>query len=122
MVQFRTLVADVQRQARIPAPDLAIALLRAFLTTLAERLQSRDAFALSRRLPKELATYLLSPPRAHGETFDAEQFVFRVAQRSKHSEDAVRRLAPVIGALIVSTHPPELREKIPQDIRALLLL
>lgn len=113
------MVAEVQRQARIPAPDLAIALLRAYFTTLAERLQSRDAFELARGLPNELATYLLSPPRAHGETFDAQQFVFRVAQRAKRSEDAVRRMAPVIGALVASASTPELRENIPQDLRVL---
>lgn len=100
VVEFRKYVSDLQRVARIPAPDRAIASLRAFFATLAERLQSRDALDISRGLPTELATYLLTPPRAAGELFTVDDFVFRVATRAKIDIYSARDHTMIIGGLL----------------------
>lgn len=123
MVELRTYIGDLQTRARIPAPDRAIAILRAFFSTLAERLQSRDALDVSAGLPRELATYLLTPPRAAGESFTAEQFVFRFAQRAKIALDDAQALTATVGGLL-SEHLSkraltDLLAALPEDLAAL---
>jgi uncharacterized protein (DUF2267 family) len=100
MVEFRTYVNDLQQQARVPAPDRAIAALRAFFVTLAERLPSRDALDVATGLPRELASWLLTPPRASGEDFDVPEFLFRMGTRAKLDRDAARFYAMIIGDLL----------------------
>lgn len=90
----------VGQLARIPIPEDVIAAFSAFLCTLAERLSSRDAFELARELPPELATFLLSPPRAHGDVFSAYEFYERMSARQHVSATLAERHARVIGAVV----------------------
>jgi uncharacterized protein (DUF2267 family) len=72
----------------------------AFLRTLGERLPSRDALALAAELPHELGTFVMSPPRAHGETFDYDELLRLVAERAKIPLYRTERYAKVIGGLM----------------------
>ncbi len=110
----------VSQLARIPTPEDVIGAFRAFLSTLAERLSSRDAFFIASELPPELATFLLSPPRAHGDSFSAHEFYSRMAQRqhlnAAISEDQARIIGAVIGAQLSERALGDLSAALPAEL------
>jgi uncharacterized protein (DUF2267 family) len=99
-MDFRRIIAGVGQHAHLPEPARTLAALSAFFVTLAERLEGRAAFSLSADLPRELANFLLSPPRAHGETFSMSEFYFRMSQRERVSVEMATRHARIIGAVV----------------------
>lgn len=126
MVELKTYVTDLQRLGRMPAPDRAIASLRAFFVTLAERLQSRDALDVARGLPNELGNYVLSPPRAAGEDFSADEFTFRMAKRAKLDPETARTHMTIIGSLLRDHLSKralnDLFHALPEDLCAILFV
>src|SRR5689334_22622876 len=86
-------------------------------------MQSRDALLLATTLPNELASLVLSPPRAHGEIFGLEEFFFRVRLREHASREVAERHAHVISAVLGAQLPRDsvarLREALPAEFHTL---
>lgn len=120
---FRRMFAAVRHLARIESPEEVLSAMRAFFCTLAERLQSRDALEVARYLPREFATFLLSPPRAHGDIFSPEEFYFRMGARERVSAEVAAHHARIIGAVTGASLSPQGRAELfavlPPDFRDL---
>lgn len=94
----------------------------ATLTTLAERVPSREAEEMAMHLPEELAEGVLAN-RCACEPFDAQEFVRRVAERTGVPEVAARENARAVLATLVHAVPQEevdyLRAALSEDYRPL---
>ncbi len=122
-MSFRRLFAAVAQYGRMPAPEDVWSALSAFFRTLSERIQGRDALLLASAQPTELASLVLSPPRAHGEVFTLEEFLFRMRVREHTSREVAERHARVIGAVLGAQLPPrtmsQLRDALPVEFHSL---
>jgi uncharacterized protein (DUF2267 family) len=114
-------IALVQREAGLDAPGAEQAA-RATLSTLAERLLPGEARTLAGLLPDRLATWV--SPRDERETFGADEFLRRAAERSGTDADSVEpRVRAVFYALSRALTAPEfatMAAELPKDYRPLL--
>ncbi len=121
----------VAEEAFLPEADPAVAVdgpsietpaVEATLAVLGERLSSREALEVGRRLPPALAGELHGAGRA--QRFDADEFVQRVAERTDLPElDAREAVVTVFGALRDAMGPTEfeyVRAALSDDYRRLL--
>jgi uncharacterized protein (DUF2267 family) len=83
---------------------------RATLQTLAERISRGEARQLAEELPPELAPWLHKPD-PYAESFDADEFLRRVAAREEADPSAAERDVRVVFAALSQTiSPRELRD------------
>ncbi|MFC7550899.1 DUF2267 domain-containing protein [Plantactinospora sp. GCM10030261] len=90
-MDYDTFVNLVARRAGVDV-DRAVELSRAALETLNDRLPGGAALDLATQLPLPLQG-LLRPPDDAAESFDAAEFVRRVATRAETGEEAARDAA-----------------------------
>lgn len=89
-MNYDTFVDQVARRAGVPATR-AVALSRATLATLAERLTGGEALDLAAQLPAPLQLLLRKGPDAeHADRFPAVEFVARIGQRADVDPATVR--------------------------------
>jgi uncharacterized protein (DUF2267 family) len=96
---------------------------RATLQTLAERISRGEADDLAAVLPPELAAWLHKPdPDAHA--FDADEFIRRVAERSRldmaGAERAARAVFTALGHAVPGKELADVAAQLPRDYARLL--
>jgi uncharacterized protein (DUF2267 family) len=92
---FNEFVGQVQYRLELPGEGEAVRATRAVLETLGERLQDGRAANLAGQLPMEIDYYLEAAD--HGQRFDYDEFVDRVADRA----DLDRSDASYYGQVVV---------------------
>jgi uncharacterized protein (DUF2267 family) len=120
-VQYDELIGRVAVPARLSERE-AEALTRATLATLAERISGGEARDLAARLPAPLQEALL-PAQGPAKAFTFEEFVHRVAERSRR-DLTVSQMAvdAVIATLRVAVMPGEfdgVLSQLPKDFHEL---
>ncbi|MFV2116432.1 DUF2267 domain-containing protein [Micromonospora sp. LOL_025] len=95
-MNYDTFVDQVAQRTRTPS-EQAVALTRATLETLAERLTGGEVLDLAAQLPRPLQLVLKPSPRTESaERFGAAEFVARVAVRAGVTEPAARDAARAV--------------------------
>ncbi|MER6755309.1 DUF2267 domain-containing protein [Micromonospora echinofusca] len=95
-MNYDTFVDQVAQRTRTSS-EQAVALTRATLETLAERLTGGEVLDLAAQLPKPLQLVLKPSPRTESaERFGAAEFVARVAVRADVTEPAARDAARAV--------------------------
>jgi uncharacterized protein (DUF2267 family) len=117
-MQFDDFITRVQRQARLDTREEAIALTRAVLETLGERLDRKVRNGLEAQLPDELKEFLLARS-AHGDRYDLAEFYNRVGARAElTSTDPTERTGQVLSVLrdaVAGGEIADIREDLPPE-------
>jgi uncharacterized protein (DUF2267 family) len=108
--EFITAVADRSGLSREDAENLVHATLR----VLAERISGGEAEDLKAQMPKQLQVDLI-PPQEEAQSFGADEFARRVAQRSGMSEaDAGAGVIAVLATIREAVTPGEFDDVLAQ--------
>ena len=98
-MQFDDFISRVQEQTRLTTRDESIAITRAVLETLGERLDRKVRNGLEAQLPNELKEFLLVRAE-RGDQYDLAEFYNRVGARADLTyTDATERTREVISVL-----------------------
>jgi uncharacterized protein (DUF2267 family) len=114
-MNFDEFTGTVQNRLELPATGETVRAIRATLTTLGERLTEGEAADLAGPLPMEIDHYLTGAVDDHGQRFDWDEFLDRVAERER-TTDADDRAdvayhARVVVAVVAEAVPAgELRQ------------
>lgn len=76
-------IGFVQSRARVPTRNEAVAVTRAVLNTLTERIEPDDARHLASQLPREISAFVERETFASGQRFSFHDFCQRVADREQ---------------------------------------
>lgn len=97
-MNFSDFTGEIQHRLELGTEGEAVRATRAVLTTLGERIQEGEATVLAAPLPMEVDYYLESVD--HGQGFDWDEFVSRVADRAEVEEGDATFYAQTVVALV----------------------
>ncbi|RQG98059.1 DUF2267 domain-containing protein [Natrarchaeobius chitinivorans] len=123
-MNYKEFVGQVQHRLEYAQFGHAVRATRAVLTTLGERLQEGEATDLASPLPMEIDRYLVAAE--HGQRFDYEEFLDRVAEREGVDRADANYHAQQLLAVVAEVVPPGNVEKVegqlPEDYEGLFEL
>ena len=112
-MQYETFIDTVANRAGLPRRD-AETLTHAALRVLAERISGGEARDLAAQLPGELKADL-EPPQENAQSFDANEFARRMAERSGLSAaEAEAALVAVLTTVRAAVTPGEFDDVLSQ--------
>jgi uncharacterized protein (DUF2267 family) len=110
-------VGAVQNRTELASRGEAIRVTRSVLTTLGERLQPGEASDLAGPLPMEIDIFLQDADS--GQIFDYQEFLQRVAERSRADQADAAFYAQVVLDVVDETTPAselqDVRDQLPAD-------
>lgn len=116
-MEYKEFVGEVQHRAGLATEGEAVRAIRATLNTLAERLFGNEPENLAAQLPREIGHYVREIEK--NESFDAEEFFRRVAEReeldlplSMHHAKAV---ISVLEQAVSKGEMDDVRAQLPDD-------
>ncbi|AXR82632.1 DUF2267 domain-containing protein [Natrarchaeobaculum sulfurireducens] len=116
-MNYKEFVGQVQHRLEYAELGPAVRASRAVLTTLGERLHEGEATDLASPLPMEIDRYLIEAE--HGQRFDYQEFVDRVAEREGVDRSDANYHAQQVLAIVGEVVPPGNLEKaknqLPED-------
>lgn len=123
------LIGQVQARAKLSSRGEAEGAVRACLETLAERIPDGLADNLAAQLPMEIGEHLRRSSaldgQGTGERFDRDEFISRVAQRSRTDLPQATYLARVVFEVVAEASQggimQRVAEAVPGDIEELLV-
>ena len=117
-MKYKEFIGQVQHRLEYAAFGQAVRATRAVLTTLGERLHEGEATDLASPLPMEIDRYLTEAD--HGQRFDYQEFLDRVAEREGVDRSAANYHAQNVLAVVATVVPPGNIEKaqnqLPDDL------
>ncbi len=120
-MRYEEFISSVAQRTGLFEGD-AVALTRATLTTLAERISGDEARDLAARLPFPLQDALL-PAKEEAEAFSFDEFVNRVAERSRRdsavSEQAVSAVVATLRDAVTPGQFDDVLSQLPKDFQRL---
>ena len=120
-MQYDELIALVAERTGLFDGD-ALELTRATLATLAERLSGDEVRELAAQLPSPLHDALL-PTAEEAEAFSFEEFINRVAERTRHksivSETAVEAVMATLRDAVTPGEFDDILDELPKDFHPL---
>ena len=123
-MDFSDFTGEIQHRLELGTQGEAVRATRAVLTTIGERIQEGEATDLAAPLPMEIDYYLESVD--HGERFEWDEFVSRVADRADVEESDATFYAQTVVALLAEVVPggeiDDLQAALPDDYGALFEL
>ncbi|WP_135829310.1 DUF2267 domain-containing protein [Halorussus halobius] len=123
-MQYDEFTGQIQSRLELSDTGRAVRATRAVLETLGERLQAGEATDLAGPLPMEIDYYLESAD--HGQRFDYDEFVDRVADRATvDASDANYHAQVVVGLvseLVARSEIEQVRAQLPDDFDPLFKL
>ena len=123
-MNYKEFIGQVQHRLEYAQFGQAVRATRAVLTTLGERLQEGEATDLASPLPMEIDRYLTEAE--HGQRFDYQEFLDRVADREGVDRPDANYHAQQLVALVADIVPPGNIEKahngLPEDFDPLFEL
>jgi uncharacterized protein (DUF2267 family) len=121
-MQFDDFVRAVQEQAKLDTREESIAITRAVLETLGERLDRKVRNGIEAQLPNELKDFLLAREE-NADRYDLAEFYSRIAARAHlKSQDAAERTWQVVSVLrqaISGGEMQDIMESLPSDYKEL---
>ncbi|MFP8953692.1 DUF2267 domain-containing protein [Natrialbaceae archaeon A-arb3/5] len=116
-MNYKEFIGQVQHRLEFAQFGQAVRATRAVLTTLGERLQEGEATDLASPLPMEIDRYLTDAE--HGQRFDYQEFLDRVADRANVDRPDANYHAQQIVAIVADVVPAGNIEKadnqLPED-------
>ena len=123
-MNYTDFVGQVQHKLEYAQFGQAVRATRAVLTTLGERLQEGEATDLASPLPMEVDRYLTEAE--HGQRFDYQEFLDRVAERENIDRaDAnyhAQQLLVVISEVVPAGNLEKVDDQLPDDFDPLFEL
>lgn len=120
-MKYDEIIAQVAERTGLFEGD-AVALTRATLATLSERISGGEARELAAHLPGPLQDALL-PTQEQAEVFSFDEFVYRVAQRCRCEPTALRSAVEAVLATLREAVPPgefdDILGQLPRDFHRL---
>ena len=120
-MNYKAFIGDVQHRLEYGQFGPAVRATRAVLTTLGERLQEGEATDLASPLPMEVDRFLLEAD--HGERFDYDEFLDRVAERaSVDRADAnyhAQQVLAVVSEVVPAGNVRKVKTQLPDDFEPL---
>lgn len=118
-MNFDEFTGQVQHRLELPGTGETLRAIRATLSTLGQRIPEGAAVDLGGSLPMEIRWYLTGPVEEHGQRFDWQEFVSRVAEIEGADPPEAAYHARVIVDLVGSAVPrsdlQELRDQLPES-------
>ncbi|QLH77141.1 DUF2267 domain-containing protein [Halosimplex rubrum] len=122
-MNFDEFTGTVQHRLELPGTGEAVRATRATLTTLGERIQAGEATDLAGPLPMEVDFYLTGAVAEHGQRFDWNEFLDRVAEREGQTapDDRAdvahhaRTVVAVAAEAIPAGQLDQVRDQLPAD-------
>ncbi|WP_436929458.1 DUF2267 domain-containing protein [Halosimplex halobium] len=122
-MNFDEFTGAVQHRLELPGTGEAVRATRATLTTLGERIQEGEATDLAGPLPMEVDFYLTGAVAEHGQHFDWDEFLDRVADREGQTapDDRAdvahhaRTVVAVVAEAVPEGQLDQLRDQLPAD-------
>lgn len=102
-MDFSDFTGEVQHRLELGTQGEAVRATRAVLSTLGERIQEGEATDLASPLPQEIDYYVVSVD--HGQRFDHDEFVSRVAERAEVDEADAAFYGQALVALLAECVP-----------------
>jgi len=122
-MNYSDFIGEVQHRLEMGTQGEAVRATRAVLTTLGERLQEGEASDLAGPLPMEIDYYLESAD--HGQRFDYDEFISRVAEREgmdPESDDDLpdanfhaQAVVSLLAEVVPESELQQVRQQLPQD-------
>lgn len=116
-MKFTEFTGEVQHRLELDGQGEAVRATRAVLGTLGERLPEGHATNFAAPLPTEIDYYALAVD--HGQRFDYDEFVERVADRAEVESPDAAFYGQAVVALVAEIVPPgeldDLRASLPED-------
>lgn len=116
-MDFSDFTGEVQHRLELGTQGEAVRATRAVLSTLGERIQEGEATDLASPLPREIDYYVVSVD--HGQRFDHDEFVSRVAERAEVDEADAAFYGQALVALLAECVPggevDDLEASLPDD-------
>ncbi|MFA9425096.1 DUF2267 domain-containing protein [Natronorubrum sp. A-ect3] len=123
-MNYKEFIGQVQHRLEYGQFGQAVRATRAVLTTLGERLQEGEATDLASPLPMEIDRYLTEAE--HGQRFDYQEFLDRVAERENIDRaDAnyhAQQLMVVISEVVPAGNLEKIDDQLPEDFDPLFEL
>lgn len=124
LMNYKEFVGQVQHRLEYAEFGRAVRATRAVLTTLGERLQEGEATDLASPLPMEIDRYLTEAD--HGQRFDYQEFLDRVADREGVDRaDAnyhAQQLLAVVGEVVPAGNLEKIDAQLPEEFDPLFEL
>ena len=123
-MNYKEFTGQVQNRLELAELGEAVRAIRATLTTLGERLHEGEATDLASPLPMEIDRYIIEAD--HGQRFDYDEFLDRVAERGSVDRADANYQAQQIVAFLAEVVPPgnieKARNQLPDDFEKLFAL
>ena len=120
-MNYKEFVGQVQHRLELAEMGAAVRATRATLTTLGERLQEGEATDVASPLPSEIGRFVSEAD--HGQRFDYDDFLGRVAERGGVDKPDANYQAQQIVALVSEVVPPgnirKIRDQLPEEYGSL---
>lgn len=113
-MNYKEFIGQVQNRLELPEFGQAVRATRAVLQTLGERLQAGEATDLASPLPMEVDRYLAHAE--HGQRFDYQEFLDRVAERGGTDPADANYHAQQVLAIVAEIVPPGNIEKVQNQL------
>ncbi|ADD07364.1 DUF2267 family protein (plasmid) [Natrialba magadii ATCC 43099] len=113
-MNYKAFIGQVQHRLEFAQLGQAVRATRAVLTTLGERLHEGEATDLASPLPMEIDRYVTTAE--HGQRFDYQEFLDRVADRANVDRSDANYYAQQIVAVVADVVPPGNIEKIENQL------
>ncbi|MDQ2052570.1 DUF2267 domain-containing protein [Natronolimnohabitans sp. A-GB9] len=116
-MNYKEFIGQVQHRLEYAQFGQAVRSTRAVLTTLGERLHEGEATDLASPLPMEIDRYLTEAD--HGQRFDYQEFLDRVAEREGVDRaDAnyhAQQLLAIVAEIVPAGNIEKVRNQLPDD-------
>jgi uncharacterized protein (DUF2267 family) len=120
-MRYEEFIASVAERSGLSEGD-AVALTRATLTTLGERISGGEACDLAAQLPAPLPDALV-PTKEEAEAFSFDEFVNRVAERSRRDTDVAEAAVDAVMETLRDAVTPgefdDVLSQLPRDFQRL---
>ena len=113
-MKYNEFVGQVQHRLELAEIGPAVRATRAVLTTLGERLHEGEATDLASPLPMEIDRYLTEAE--HGQRFDYQEFLDRVAEREGVDRSDANYHAQQLLTVVSEVVPPGNLEKVQNQL------
>lgn len=118
-MDFDEFTGTIQHRLELPGTGETVRAIRATLSTLGQRIPAGAAEDFAASLPLEIRWYMTGAVSDHGQRFDWQEFLSRVAE-IEHAERAdaahhARVIVDLTAGIVPESDLQQLRDQLPED-------